>query len=176
MGLDKTDQNTTTMPPCGFEGVWYHVECISKLQDTGNWRCPHCNVALDESIVIGSMGKQVEQWMGKKEQWWAEKARYFAIHHGGLPQEEEEESTLARVFTTLIEKMKKSMCYGCVQVSQREDDLCVFSCLIGNINEPCRFAVTLRRTAYYGEKGCILCDGYLMGATRSRTSRRTCLN
>jgi hypothetical protein len=131
-------------------------------------------VAIDESVVIGSMGQQVERWMGRG-QWWTEKARFYAIHHGGMPQEEQEESTLACVVIALIEKMKKSMCYGCVQVSQRDDDSCVFSCFVGNKNEPCRFAVTLRRTAYYGEKGCILCDGYLMGATRSRTSRRTCL-
>jgi hypothetical protein len=151
--------------PCGFVGPHFHLACILKLQNAqgvGNWRCPHCNVPLDE---MAWMGRLVAAWM-QAEGTWSEKARFFALGKG---LQREETSQLALVVGVLIDAMKKNMhASACVQVWNNKEEKYFFSCGMDN----CLLVITLCRTAYYGNLGCILWDGYGLSATRSRRSAR----
>ena len=159
------DDHGTVKAPCGFEGARFHGQCLGTLLRKGIRRCPHCNVPLDDGLAL--MGQLVECWLCKQEPMvWSEKTCYIALAKGQLMPDGEQ----VKVVSTLLEKIKgqNATKNECVHVWNQEDRT-FFSCLVA---PACRIVLTLCRTAYYGTLGSIVCDGYALSATKSRTSSR----
>ena len=163
--------------PCGFAGAWFHSECLVRLQDAqglGNWRCPHCNVPvrdadLNDKIVkltVEQIGALVDGWM-QRDGYWSTKPFFVKVQQG-LQYGEHETNVLTGVVAMLVEKLKKqAVCCVKVVPSENASTHC-FSCILAR--RACRFSLTLRRTAFLGKQGCVVCDGYTVCARRARAS------
>ena len=150
--------------PCGYTGARFHVACIAAMSSGALRRCPHCNAAVGAEFEIKRLA---EAWMSRGGFWDDAGGSFVEVQRGGLQHGLSEDKTLSAIVAAVVGVMMKQAS-SCVCVSRCDDATRCFSC----IDRASRFALTLRRTAFYGRRGRILRDGYALGASRRRVSGR----
>ena len=163
--------------PCGYSEAFFHKECLEKMkktEDEGGWRCPHCNMVVEEELrrakIKGRLDSIMTEWFGGDDDdaVWIAKKPHFVKMQSGMLRGDNEEKALILMVTFLVEKMKKMLQdISCVQVKKKGLDMLMFSCIRKN---GCLLKLHLCRTAFCSRGGGFLCDGYTLTARQVRIS------
>jgi hypothetical protein len=149
-----------TPAPCGFAAVCFHKECLRDWWRTQQPpRCPHCNArewplrpVLDGLLKPSGVGC------------WVRGPVRAGLCSGPLHGDREE-----RAVCDAVSDVIAAMRPAAVRVDSVDPSLLRFVCADAG---GCELEVGLQRTAWSGEGGSVLADGFELTAVRRRVSAR----